>query len=164
MKHVLLLGLVFFAVSCTEVTSDSVLMGSWQTEACEQTYDQQGQPLAVWTRGRYQFSDLGTVRFQAQRYLDSNCTTPDPAASGVSSGIIASYRELGEAELQEGLSGYRIEIIPADPILFRKTEAFYTLDTGNLCFSSVFSFAPTGLSLKSPYRADIDFLNCLVRP
>ena len=75
---------------------------------------------------------------------------------------MATFQDIGEEPLQEGLSGHRVNITFLSPDQIITTEAFYTISDNVLCFSLSYSFEPTSFRVSPNVIPDIDFTRCLV--
>jgi len=165
-KYLLIL-FVIFLVYChvdekASQISGSPLLGVWQTESCKEITDENGISLNLWARGIYHFLPNGDINAALEPYSDSNCTIIDATFSSANTLTVATFQDIGEEPLQEGLSGHRVNITFLSPDQIITTEAFYTISDNVLCFSLSYSFEPTSFRVSPNVIPDIDFTRCLV--
>ena len=164
-KRYLLSLFSVFIISCSNGNdsvdnTDSQLLGTWKTESCEQINTLDSNFSNLWGTGTYQFVYNGDIKFDPEVYSDSTCTTIAFSTIGIAK--VASFEDLGEETLQEGIAGNRINIIFTLPDQAISTEAFYTIINERLCFSQSYHFNATGFGISPYVIPDIDFTNCLV--
>ena len=157
-------------------SSQSVLVGVWMTEACDQATDSNGALINIWGKGLYEFtttetitvdqvtfSSQGTIRLGQLMYSDSNCVTATDTNVPAEIDPPVLYADGGQELLQEGIPGNKLIISLTAPNSIQRVSGFYTLDTGSLCFSEYFAFEPFSFDVSPMGPTGIDFENCLVK-
>ena len=178
MKRVTIVVLILLFSGCGSDNegSQSLLVGAWITERCEQATDSKGVLINLWGKGLYEFtaqgtltvgqvtySDQGIIRIGQVVYSDSNCETVIDTTDPAPLDQPVLYRDLGETLLQEGIAGYGLVISLTAPKSVQSTNGFYTLNNGSLCFSDNFTIEPFRFGVSPSGSSAIDFENCLVK-
>jgi len=167
MRYLFLLLSVIAFTGCSEDNNsknneNSPLLGKWDTQLCEQIIDSSNTPpTTTWAKGTYEFFQNGDILFSTNSYTDSNCTTIAFNTLNTTSSI-ASFLDLGETTLEEGISGNKLNIELQGPDQTISTNGFYTINNNTLCFSLSYSFEPSSFGISLSERAPIDFTDCLV--
>ena len=137
----------------------SPLIGVWITESCDIQFEN------IWIKGIYEFTSSGEINYERKAYEDSNCITLiDPSRYIYGFPYTATYQDLGEQTLIEGIAGNNIAIEITD-ITNNKTSAngYYTIRNNTLCLSSYFIFNSSGYSVNEAGVENIDFGTCIVK-
>lgn len=157
---------IVFLTSCSSSDNsqqnlNSPLLGSWETQACQENINSSfNPPLATFSKATYEFLQNGDIMYSPNSYTDSTCTTI--AFNTLSPNHpVASFLDLGETTLEEGIPGNKlnIQIQTLDTIL--STNGFFTINNNVLCFSYSYIFWPSSFGISVNERAPIDFSNCL---
>jgi len=160
MKRIPLLLLTITLISC-ENNTDSSLIGSWKTLACDQAEDINGNTINSWSKGIYEFTNTGTILFYSEPYSDSQCVNKADAPNPPNYGQSAIYEDRGAVTLQEGINGRAFYMSMGSLQSFISLEAYYTISNQQLCFSNVFSFEPFIFGIFTSGSNSIDFEKCL---
>ncbi|MFK5914192.1 MAG: hypothetical protein QM484_07440 [Woeseiaceae bacterium] len=160
MKLLLLLSVTIIIASCDN-SEEQTLIGSWKTVACEQAKDINGNTINYWSKGVYEFSEIGTILFYSEPYNDSQCTIKADAPSPPNYGPSATFEDRGEVILQERINGHTFYMSMGSQQSTISLEAFYAISNQNLCFSNIFKFEPFVFGIFTSGSDSIDFEKCL---
>jgi len=137
-------------------------VGTWKTQACDQSTDINGNPYPLWARGVYTFTGDGWMQFYSEYYLDSQCSllsTSNPPNDGPS----AVYIDWGEEIIDEGIPGHRLLLSGGSGSNAVSSEGFYTISNRRLCFSETFVLEPFQYVINQTRNDLINFNRCLIR-
>lgn len=144
----------------------SPLIGEWITTACEQAVDGSDNPIDLWMRGIFMFEEGGVIVYSYEEHEDSSCTGTATIVTPDVIGETGTFEELRSVLLEEGINGTVIRFTsPVDPDTGDafSVDAFYTINSGTLCFSRGARFVPSGYQISMAGASAIDFENCLKR-
>lgn len=140
---------------------NSPLLGEWETQACQETIDSSSNPpLITFSKATYEFLQNGYIIFSPNSYTDSTCSTIAFNTLSPNSAI-ATFFDLGETTLEEGIPGNKINIKIQTPDGILSTNGFFTINNNVLCFSYSYMFEPSSFGVSLNERAPINFTNCL---
>ncbi len=140
------------------------LFGEWKTQICNFEIGSTYYDAGHWKEVIYDFKrDERIIKTQLV-YSDSECNGEfqriAPPADSMAAG---SFLDLGEAQLEEGVDGGRLQV----GLIFLSEsytyEGFYTIFDHKICFSDLFNFGTIAISASNNGRTAINYEDCLVR-
>jgi len=163
MKKSALIIICIYLSACNGDGNDSELQGNWITKSCEQATERLGSHEGKYCKGIYAFTSANTLTSSIQFYSGAACDVATDKLEPSSSGKPITYSDLGVVTLQEGIGGSQLNLILPVQDAPVTIEGFYTLTSGELCFSDNMNFNVYSFSSSSSETDSIDFEKCLVK-
>jgi hypothetical protein len=160
LKRIIILTTLVVLSSCSD-GKNSELLGTWETDACEEAPAESGSLQGSWGKGIYEFSNINTISMSLQLYADSTCVEKINLISLENDDPLL-FHDYETTTLQEGIEGHHFSLFFGASDL-KPIEGFYTINNSKLCFSDNINFNPFSVTSAGSELTNIDFEKCLAK-
>jgi len=163
MNQIKILLLAFILIGCENSDENSLIIGTWKTNNCEQLSYSNNQLTNVWAKSTYTIDSRGSIYTESISYSDSNCITKSNDIT-TTSRLVAILSELGPVTTSQGIEANKISItFNSAPSPIVTTSGYYKVTNNQLCLSQSFHFDAGGFGISQTNDTRIDFNHCLTK-